>query len=162
VDLTGSQPDRFESLLFRHERMVYRLALRLLGNAEDARDAAQEVFLRLHRSLPSVDASRDAGPWLYRVTANVATDMLRTRRTMVPIDTVPLASRTPQYNGRDIEAALARLPEKERAAIVLRDIEGLSTAEVAEALGSSETTVRSQISTARVKLRAWLTGRSRS
>jgi RNA polymerase sigma-70 factor (ECF subfamily) len=161
MELTGSQPDRFESLLFQHERMVYRLALRLLGNPEDARDAAQEVFLRLHRSLATVDASRDAGPWLYRVTVNVATDMLRSRRTLVPIDTVPLASSTPQYNRRDIEAALARLPEKERAAIVLRDVEGLSTAEVAAALGSSEGTVRSQISSGRVKLRAWLMGRRR-
>jgi RNA polymerase sigma-70 factor (ECF subfamily) len=154
--------EAFESILRENERLVYRVALRLLGNREDARDAAQEVFLRLHRSLGRIDESRDLAPWLYRVTVNVATDLLRSRKREVPIDYAPPVSEVPDYTAGDrrraLEEVLARLPEKERAAIVLRDIEGLSTSEVAEVLGSSEATVRSQISIARSKLRRWLTG----
>jgi RNA polymerase sigma-70 factor, ECF subfamily len=94
---------------------------------------------------------------------NVCHDMLRKRRTVPLPQSIALSdSCTPEDRAnreqqrRSLAAALERLPEKERMAIVLRDIEGLSTSEVAETLGSSETTVRSQISVARAKLRGWL------
>jgi RNA polymerase sigma-70 factor (ECF subfamily) len=159
--------DAFESLLVQHERAVLRTALRLLGRMDLAQDAAQEVFLRMHKYLASLDSDRALGPWLYRVAVNVCHDLHRRSegRIVVPIDDVdePAAIRA---GAGEIEAglerdrrrrlvarALTRLPEKERAALVLRDIEGLTTAEVAEILGSSETTVRSQVSTARVKVK---------
>src|SRR5207245_2286475 len=70
----------FEALLRIHEALVARTALRLLGNRADAQDAAQEVFLRLHRNLRQIDAAGNLPGWLYRVTVNTCRDMLRKRK----------------------------------------------------------------------------------
>lgn len=152
----------FEELIRCHERRVLGTALRLLGNIEDARDAAQEVFLRLHKYRRSFDAERAPAPWLYRVTVNVCSDLRRKRRELPLDDSIDVpapeagaeAVMEREERQRLLEGALRKLPEKMRAAVVLRDIEGLTTREVAKILGSSETTVRSQISTARLRLRA--------
>ncbi|MBZ5578885.1 MAG: sigma-70 family RNA polymerase sigma factor [Acidobacteriia bacterium] len=160
----AQQGDRaaFERLLRQHERLVLATAVRLLGNLEDGQDAAQEVFLRLYRNLAKVEAAGNLAGWLYRVTANVCHDHRRKRpRTadMEEAGQVAAGSADPQQEAaeaerrRVLELSLRMLPEKERAALVLRDLEGLSTAEVAQALGSSEATVRSQISKARVKVK---------
>ena len=157
----------FEAILCQFERRVLLTAMRLLnGNLEDAKDAAQQVFLRLHWSLHQLDANRHFASWLYRITVNVCRDMLRVRarRPVVPLEEAgdrAMAGGTEDAMRRDeqmslIYAALATLPERERAAIVLRDIEGISTSEVARILGSSEVTVRSQISNGRVKIRKFI------
>ena len=152
----------FERLMRQHERLVLATALRLLGNLEDAQDAAQEVFLKLHRNVAKVEASGNLAGWLYRVTVNVCHDQRRTKRDLIPAeDARELAARGPDpqqlltdgERRRALELCLRRLPPKERAALVLRDLEGLTTEEVAAALGSSEATVRSQISKARVKVK---------
>jgi RNA polymerase sigma-70 factor, ECF subfamily len=151
----------FEHIIRAQERNVFRLAWRMLGNVDDAADVAQEVFLRFYRGLQTVDEARDIGPWLYRVTVNAANDVLRRRRPSADFEAVVAVSTEPDpeqalaagQRRQLARRALESLPAKERAAVVLRDIEGLSTAEVAAALGSSETTVRSQISSARVKLK---------
>ena len=67
--------EAFDRILLAHERLVLRTALRLLGRLEDAEDASQEVFLRLHRALRRLDEERDLKPWLYRVTVNVCRDI---------------------------------------------------------------------------------------
>jgi len=162
----------FEALVVAFERRVLRTALRLLGRPDLAEDAAQETFLRLHRYLHRFDAARDLGPWLYRVVVNVCRDLRRRSRSaqVVPLEDERLEGLSEmqvdgaaieqqaglEWERRLLEAALASLPEKERAAIVLRDIEGLATREVARILGSSEGTVRSQISTGRVKMRRFV------
>jgi RNA polymerase sigma-70 factor (ECF subfamily) len=152
----------FETLMRQYERLVLVTALRLLGNMEDAKDASQEVFLRLYRNLGKVGASGNFPAWLYRVTVNVCYDMGKKRTACVPMDELPdLAApgADPQESAAGIERqravhmSLRMLSAKERAALVLRDLEGLSTGEVAQALGSSEATVRSQISQARVKVK---------
>lgn len=155
----------FEQLILCHERQVFLTALRLLGRPEDAQDAAQEVFLRLYKHLAGFDEIRDFRPWLYRVTVNVCRDVYRKRRrsSMLPLEeaaTLPdLSSPDPhralaQAEQRQIVGlGLASLSEKERAAMVLRDIEGLSTKEVARILGSREGTVRVQVASARLKIR---------
>jgi RNA polymerase sigma-70 factor (ECF subfamily) len=156
----------FERVVIEHQRRVLMTALRLLGNLEDARDAAQDVFLRLHKHIARFDADRDIAPWLYRMTVNVCFDLRRKRKETADLDIVhpaapafdPLADRELRERRAAVAKALLRLPEKERAAVTLRDIEGLSTSEVARILGSSEATVRSQISTARVKLARYLKG----
>jgi RNA polymerase sigma-70 factor, ECF subfamily len=158
--------EAFEALLLRHERAVLHTALRLLGRLDLAQDAAQEVFLRMHKYLARFDDERELGPWLYRVAVNVCRDLhRRSGRETLSLEDVEeptataagvgeIEARLDQARRRRLVArALQALPEKERAALVLRDIEGLSTAEVAEILGSSETTVRSQISTGRVKVK---------
>jgi len=157
----------FEAILCQFERRVVLTAMRLLnGDLEDAKDAAQQVFLRLHRSLHQLDADRHFASWLYRITVNVCRDMLRVRarRSVVSLEeagSCTIAGGAEDAMRRDeqmrlIYAALAALSEHERAAIVLRDLEGFSTAEVARILQSSEGTVRSQISYARVKIRKFV------
>jgi RNA polymerase sigma-70 factor (ECF subfamily) len=142
--------------------MVLRTAQRLLLNEADASDAAQDVFVRLHQSFARFDEERDILPWLYRMTVNICHDIRRKRRTFLAISDVyePAGSgETPEdLMGTEerralMFEALGILSDREREAIVLRDLEGLSTAEVAAVLGSTETTVRSQISMGRAKLR---------
>ena len=158
----------FEQILIRHERRVVTLAFRLLGSIEDAEDAAQEVFLRAFKYLHRFDRRRPITPWLARMTVNVARDHAR-KRQRVRNMSLELTDDCPSpHDGRPdnphsnlaldeqrrmVWSALGQLPEKERAAIVLRDIEGFSTREVADILASSDTTVRSQISSARLKLK---------
>ena len=155
----------FESLMRQHERLVLVTALRLLGALEDAQDASQEVFLKLYRNLDRVGASGNLAGWLYRVTVNVCHDAQRKRRVPAPVeDAAGLAAPTadPQRAAveterrRALEMSLRMLSERERAVLVLRDLEGLSTQEVARVLGTTEATVRSQISKARVKARDFL------
>jgi RNA polymerase sigma-70 factor, ECF subfamily len=148
----------FESLMLAHERQVLRVALRLLGNLEDAQDAAQEVFFRLYRHLGRIDAERVLAAWLYRVTVNVCRDLLRKRHPGGPLEDLP-ASPVDASAGerrRMLHESLKILGEKERAALVLREIEGLETSEVAAILGCSETTVRSQVSTAKAKITSFI------
>jgi RNA polymerase sigma-70 factor (ECF subfamily) len=150
--------------------MVLRTALRLLGRMDQAQDAAQDAFLRLHRHLGRLDESRELGPWLYRVVVNVCRDAARRGRgaRLVGLeDAAALASPSEGARVREeavtrdeqrrlVQAALLTLPPREREAIVLRDIEGLDTEEVARILGSSAGTVRSQVSTARVKIKRYV------
>ena len=155
----------FEEIVLRHERRVLTLAFRLLGTAEDAKDAAQEVFFRAFRYLRKFDSSKPLEPWLVRMTVNVCRraggKRSKSREMFIASDGLhpedpgknPYALLRAEEQKRLLYEALDDLPEKERAAIVLRDLEGLTTAEVAEILGSAEATVRSQISVARLKMR---------
>jgi RNA polymerase sigma-70 factor (ECF subfamily) len=153
--------EAFEEIIRLHERPVLRLATRLLNNREDAKDAAQEVFIRLHRSLGSIEETRAVGPWLYRVTVNICTDVIRSRRKTVGIETVSLAAANrradesidQEQRRAVLMAAVAELPEKERMALVLREMEEIPTKDVAGMLGSTEATVRSQVASARIRLR---------
>ena len=161
--LRGGDMAAFDQLMRQHERLVLMTALRFLnGNLADAQDAAQTVFIRLHRSLAQFRDSSSFPAWLYRMTVNVCHDMNRRtrRRAEVDLDAVAHVAAVPEDAAPDaewqmeaVQAGLERLGEKERAAIVLRDIEGLTTAEVASILGSSEATVRSQISVGRRKIK---------
>ena len=160
----------FEQIVGLHERRVFQTAMSLLLRAEDAQDAAQEVFLRFYKYLHRFDEARQLAPWLYRITVNVCRTVNRRRRKQaeVSLDELLAAGRIAAVaakpedpfkelslleDQRFIVEALNRLPDKEKAAIVLRDLQGISTREVARILGSSETTVRSQVSSARVKLK---------
>lgn len=158
----------FEQIVRRHEHRVYNLARWLLSRPEDAEDAAQEAFLRLYRALGRLDPKRPIEPYLHRITVNVCRDLARRRRLRVavsledlrpaevPLDAGPdpcAAARLAEER-RIAASALRTLPDKQRAALVLRDLQGLSTREVAEVLGSNEVTVRTQICRARLKLKA--------
>jgi len=147
----------FDRLVRLHERMVLGVAYRLLGRMEDAQDAAQEVFLKLFQKHRQIEG--DPTPWLYRVTVNVCNDWYRKRTAVAEPDEKAadpsadaLQTITLEERKRLLRDGLLTLGERERAAIVLRDIEGLSTQQVARILGIEEVTVRSQISVARVKL----------
>jgi RNA polymerase sigma-70 factor (ECF subfamily) len=108
------------------------------------------------------------GPWLYRITVNICHNLRRRAKPSLPLELAPiLCDQAPDpeqsvlfAQQRDLIAtALAGLTQRERDAIILRDLEGLSTAEVARILGSTETTVRSQISTGRIKIKNFVMAR---
>ena len=166
----------FGDLIRMHERLVLRTALRLLGNLADAQDAAQDVFLRLYQHLGRFDEVRQFKPWLYRVTVNVCRDAQRKQtRMMVSLDHLrattgfeqaedapdPEAALGASERRRLLREGLAMLSNREREAFVLRDLEGVSTRDVARALGTREVTVRSQIAMARVKLKKFAGRRTR-
>jgi len=155
----------FEQIIVRYESRIMTLAVRLLGRRDDAADVAQEVFLRAFKYLHRADPRRPLAPWLFRIAVNVCRDVMRRRQqrqatfvddeAVEPIDqsSDPCAGLERKQQRLILQKALERLPEKERLAIVLRDIEGLSTADVAAILHSSETTVRSQVSRGRLRLK---------
>lgn len=155
----------FERIVARYEARVLAVASRILGRRDDARDVAQEVFLRAFKYLHRLDLQKPVEPWLLRITVNVCRDAARQRtrrsRTFVALDAPNVIDHAPDPHAGLVhkqerlflQRALDTLPEKERLAIVLRDVEGLSTAEVAELLRSSETTIRSQVSRGRLRLR---------
>jgi RNA polymerase sigma-70 factor (ECF subfamily) len=157
----------FEHIISRYERRVMNIAMRILGCHDDAHDAAQEVFLRVFKYLHRLDLEKPIEPWLMRMTVNVCRDLGRKKRQhqSTSLDHTPSESITNSpaddpYTGLAEEQqrqmlwkALACLSENERVAIVLRDVEGLSTAEVAAILESPEVTVRSRISRGRLKLK---------
>lgn len=164
--------DAFEQLVALHERRVFSLALRLTGSVEDAKDATQEAFIRLHRKIGQIDSGRGVGPWLYSVAVNACRDIGRERQrsrlvamenwaSLAAADSAagPEGLYADRQREERLRAVLHRLPEKERAALLLREMEGLTTEEVARILGSSGATVRSQISMARLKLRKLLRGK---
>jgi RNA polymerase sigma-70 factor (ECF subfamily) len=154
--------DSFDRVVHDREAQVLRVAYRMLGNWTDAEDAAQEVFVRLYRHGLRFPNDAAMGGWLYRVTVNLCLDRLRSSQTLMELPEMRCAELSAEASAiRDEQrhrllAALATLPAKERAAVVLREIEGLSTAEVARILGSTDGTVRCQIAKALTRLRAIL------
>jgi RNA polymerase sigma-70 factor (ECF subfamily) len=165
----GGDVAAFEGVIRRYERRVISIAAKLLGGVDDAQDAAQEVFFRAFRYLHRLDPNKPIEPWLVRMTVNVCRDIGRKRgrwRHTVPLVAAPEAAiaatgdphtgLTGEQEKQMVRRALESLPEKERLAILLRDVEGYATAEVAEILRSSETTVRSQISRGRLKMKQTL------
>jgi RNA polymerase sigma-70 factor (ECF subfamily) len=162
----------FEQVIDCYQRKVMTTAWRMLGNQEDARDAAQEVFLRAYRYLGGFKLDQDFGGWLYRIIVNVCRDHARKRgsphrfasfegereagtfESLASDEDVEANAIKSQQRALIVEA-LDTLSAKERTALVLRDLEGLSTEEVARVLGSSQTTVRSQISSARAKIKQY-------
>lgn len=159
----------FDQLIVIHQRKVVSTAWRVLGNQDDALDAAQEVFIKLHRYLHTFRTDQDFSAWLYRLIVNACHDTRKRRprhlsleeerergalETLRSPDDVEAAAMVAEDESI-VAAALETLSEKERAALVLRDLEGLATEEVATILGSSATTVRSQICSARAKIKAF-------
>ena len=162
----------FEQIMIHAEQRVMAMTWRMLGNEADARDASQEVFLRVYKYLKRFRQDQDFFAWLYGITINVCRDFLKQRQTQrsrfVPLsedadgmtfaaaDDADAESVLIHVQQRELIArAIALLPFKERASIVLRDMEGCSTEEVAQIMKSSATTVRSQISSARKKIRIY-------
>lgn len=164
----------FEEIMVLTERRVAQIAWRILGDAEDVKDAMQETFLRFFRHLRRYDETRDLMGWLSRIAVNASLDVQRRRRRLRIFDPLessgPITDPAPAADDdliRRGEIALLRraidaLPPKERLAVLLRDVEGLSTNEVAAILSSSAATVRVQLSRARLKIRhlleAWRAG----
>ena len=159
-DLDGS----FDDLVRVHQRLVFGLALRVVGDRADAEEVAQDTFERAYHALASYDAERVAAmrlrPWLARIALNLARNRLRRRpppaRSLEDGDGQPLAVPAPaaaepaavaeRVQERELLAGLlAGLPRAYREAVVLRHVEGLPYAEVAEVLGRPVGTVKTHV-----------------
>ena len=163
----------FERIMIHSQERVMAVTWRMLGNEADARDASQEVFLRVYKYLKRFRQDQDFFAWLYGITLNVCRDSLKKRQNHtnrfvalsegaegsafeMAAEQADAESIVVQAQQRELSAkAIALLPFKERASIVLREMEGCSTEEVAQVMKSSATTVRSQISSARKKIRIY-------
>jgi RNA polymerase sigma-70 factor (ECF subfamily) len=156
--------DAFGQLVGRHERRVYGICLRMLGNREDAQDAAQEAFLSALRRASSFRQEAAFSTWLYRIAVNAATDQARRRgraRT-TPLEPGDAGVAGPAAGRGDpgdevaiavtVQAALSRVPEEFRAAVVLCDLLRLPYAEAAAILGVPVGTVKSRVYRGRLAL----------
>jgi len=149
-------------------RRVFRLIYRVVGNVPDAQDLTQEAFVKALSRRAQLKDGRKAAQWLGRIAVNTALDFVRHRKrvTFEELDHAPeIPSESPEQTAlrsekrRFIEDGLRLLSARERAALLLRDVEGLPAAEVAARLGCSQATVRSHIANARVKFRKYVKGR---
>src|SRR5262245_16337942 len=170
----------FEELVRRYQSRVYRLACRLTGNEGDAKDVLQEAFLSAYRGLAGFRAAARFSTWLYRIATNAA---LMHRRARARRPTEPLEAYLPRFDGdgrhlaepadllaasradelldrkllaEKARAGLDRLPDIYRDAFVLRDLEEMPTADVAEVLGIDAAAVRQRVHRARLMLRGYL------
>ena len=151
-------------------RRVFRLVYRVVGNVPDAQDLTQEAFVKALSRRSQLKDPKKAAHWLGRIAVNTALDFVRKRKrvTFEELDKAPeVSTETPEESllrsekRSYIEDGLRLLSERERAALILRDIEGLPAAEVALQLNCSPATVRSHIANARVKFRKYVKGRKR-
>ena len=164
----------FEKLVTAYEKNVYNIALRMVGDPEDAADMTQETFIKAYRALSGFRGDSKFSSWLYRIASNVCLDFLRSRsrHPQVSLSTVdeddratfelPDMRQNPEEQlmkklGMEaVRRGLEQLPEQQRQILVLRELGGLSYAELAQTLGLEEGTVKSRIFRARKRLCALL------
>jgi RNA polymerase sigma-70 factor (ECF subfamily) len=167
----------FARLVETYYPMIYRVALRLTGNAQDAEDILQETFIKAYRHLDGFEERSSLSTWLYRIATNEALMLMRKQMPgqvsmdepvqneegeQEPMDVVdwcclPEEEFMSAEAQAELDRAVARLPASLRAVFLLRDIEGLSTQETGEILSLSETAVKTRLSRARLRLRQELT-----
>jgi RNA polymerase sigma-70 factor (ECF subfamily) len=165
----------FARLVERHEGMVFNLSARLLGDPEEARDVAQEVFLQVYRMLGRFEGRSSLKTWIYRIAVNQCHNRRRfwhrRRRDRedgldaVTVEAAGARGGSSPYEearlherARRVQAALLGLSFEHRSVLVLREVEGLTCEEVAGALGVPEGTVKSRLSRAREAMRQRLRG----
>lgn len=158
----GGDLDSFNQLVLRWERPIYALAYRVIGREEDARDVAQEAFLRAFRALGGFKGQAKFSSWLYRITLNLCRDWIRReRRTPIAqapegVDLIELAGETSPTESieelvsrrqlsRAVEKAMALLPEEQRTAIILKEYHGLTFQEIADLLECPLSTVKTRL-----------------
>lgn len=161
VEQAKSEPEAFGELLLRYQDQVYNYLYRMIGHREDAADLAQEVFLRVYKSLHRFRAGAPFRPWLYKIATNVAINYLRARRATLPLDEeAPLREDrfSPERVAerrelqQQVGKVLLQLPEAYRAVILMRHIEELSYDEMAQALDVPLGTVKVRLHRARLLL----------
>lgn len=178
--LQAGEEDAFEALLTRYQRRIYRLAMHVTRNREDAEEVVQDTFLSAYRKIGDFDSRAAIGTWLYRIAMNAALMVLRRRR---PEPHLIIEEELPRFTGdggharpvadwsdrpddpllaqelrQVLREAIAALPPIYKAVVVLRDIEGLSNQEVAEVLGATVFAIKSRLHRARLVLRQRLGG----
>jgi RNA polymerase sigma-70 factor (ECF subfamily) len=149
--------DAFEILVRRHQPAVYRVALRMLGSEADAQDATQETFLRAWRALPRFRRDSALTTWLYRIVTRRCLNLIAARRPTDALqDTAPDPRLDPVHTAEQrarlqaVTRAIAQLPGDQRAALILREFEGLSYDQVADALNTSVPAIKGRLHRARL------------
>lgn len=167
----------FARLLETYSGVVYRLAIRMLSNPQDAEDILQETFIKVYQHIGNFDGRSSLSTWLYRIATNEALMFLRKRKLITFSIDEPLENSEAEQEPLQIvdwcclpeeelmsteansylDKAIQQLPHSLRVVFLLRDIEGLSTLETGEVLNLSETAVKTRLSRARLRLRELLT-----
>ncbi|MBQ9980088.1 MAG: sigma-70 family RNA polymerase sigma factor [Oscillospiraceae bacterium] len=160
--------DAFSELVRLHENRIYSLCLRMMGNPEDAQDAAQEAFIKAWEKLSTFRGDSAFSTWLYRLASNLCLDMIaaRNRRAASSLsdedgsfldtpDTAPLPQEELERRERlgALKAAMDTLPDEARTMLILREGQGLSYEEIGQVLNLPPGTVKSRLFRAREKLR---------
>jgi RNA polymerase sigma-70 factor, ECF subfamily len=171
--------DAFGRLVGIHERMVFNLATRLLGDSEEARDLSQEVFLQVYRHLDRFEGRSSLKTWIYRIVVNhchnrrrfwhrrrvekscpiedmTPADEARAAASRSQVDSDPFAQLDRSERAQRVQAALLEVPFHHRTVLILREVEGLSCEAIAMTLGLPEGTVKSRLARAREALRSRL------
>ncbi|MGB9673313.1 MAG: RNA polymerase sigma factor [Anaerolineales bacterium] len=171
--LRNGDRTEFARMVEEYADFVYRLALRIVGNQQDAEDVLQETFIKALKHLPEFDGRSNLSTWLYRIATNEALMILRKDKggtisldepednnedQQEPIEVIDwcclpeetlMSAEAKEY----LDKAIAELPSTLRVVVVLRDIQGLSTRETSEVLNISEMAVKTRLSRARLQLR---------
>ena len=169
----GGDASAFQALVERHRSMVYRVAYQFAGNHHDAEDIAQDVFIKVYRSLDRFRQDAQLSSWLYRIVMNACIDH---RRRQSPAGAAPFGDEAEQRMlntaedapgpeasayacelGQVLESEINRLPPGQRIVFVMRHHQGLKLCEIARALGLAEGTVKRQLHAAVHRLRRTLT-----
>lgn len=167
--------EAFSSLVLAYEKQVFNIALRMVGNREDAEDISQESFIKAYNSLSNFRGDASFSSWLFRIVSNTCLDHLRKikNRQTLSLSTENEDEETEEYDIADesfspeellekkltkesIQRGLEELSEEHRTVLVLREIQGLSYDEIAQVLEIESGTVKSRIARARKKLCAFL------
>jgi len=165
----GGDLSAFDTLVQRWERKIQGAVYRIMGSGEDARDLAQETFLRAYRGLPTFKSEARFSSWLYQIALNLCRDRLRQRRgkTLVSIEDLDAATaarieRTgataqdmveAKDLGRIVAAAMSELPEEQREVITLKEYQGLTFQEIADTLDVPVSTVKTRLYRGLVQMR---------
>ena len=164
-------PDAFEQLMTPQEQLIWRVCWHYTGDREAASDCGQDTMVRIWRSLDTYHGECAFETWIYRVAANCCIDYLRKRKrdqseSIEPLRETGFDPADPQAGTEEkvikaeerqrIREGIARLPEDQRDALVLTQLEGISYETAARRLGVSEGTVKSRVNRAREKLKEWL------
>ena len=160
----AGQTEAFGTLVSRYQKVMYTVALRLVGNTADAQDATQDAFVKAYQRLASFDTKQRFFSWMYRILVNECLNLNRDRKpedalvgdaeaSGTPFDTTLESERREQ-----IQMALLRLTPEYRTVVVLRHFAGQSYGEIAEALAIPEKTVKSRLYSARQRLGELLLG----
>jgi RNA polymerase sigma-70 factor, ECF subfamily len=164
VSRTHANSDAHSRFVQQNLRRIFLLIYRIVGNVDDAQDLTQETFIKaLQREAQLKDLDK-AAHWLSRIAANTAIDFLRRNRKFAFVDVTQLAetAHSPTESPEQMDGGLAVLTERERTALLLRDVEDMPADQVALQMNCSMATVRSHIANARTKFRRYLEERKPS
>lgn len=168
-----SEADLQAQLLQQNLRRIFLLIYRIVGNVDDAQDLTQETFIKALQRQSQLKDLDKAAQWLSRIAANTAIDFLRRNKRIAFVDVTHLANAPNSHESPEqlllrgerklhLDGGLATLTERERMALLLRDVEGMPAEQVASHMNCSMATVRSHIANARIKFKRYLEARKSS